>query len=165
MKTKHTTDMERLWKALEIMKLAHEGQTDKCGQPYWIHTFVVAMGCFHRYHHTELSSAIVGALHDVLEDTDYTLDEINATIELSEEEYEALMLLKRDRKMSYSDYIENIIKSNNQIAIRVKVQDLNHNINLKRFVEAGIEVTDKDEKRVRKYEDAFYNLLPEIKGA
>ena len=160
-KTPRTKDMERLWDALKLCHKLHEDQVDKCGQPYWIHPFTVAMRGFTGYD-SKLSYAIVGLLHDVPEDTEMSVEALATLIELTDEEIEALKLLTRQDGMSYDEYIDSIVESNNEIAIAVKLDDLLHNGNLNRFTEAGIDVSEKDEKRADKYTAAFYRLHNKI---
>lgn len=156
-KTQRTKDMERLWDALHLCYDLHAEQTDKCGQPYWIHPFTVAMRGFTGYD-SNLSYAIVGLLHDVPEDTGMSVEALATLIELTDEEIEALKLLTRQDGMSYDEYINSIVESNNEIAIVVKLDDLLHNGNLNRFTEAGIDISEKDKKRADKYTAAFYKL-------
>lgn len=158
MKTQHTHDMERLWSALTLMKELHEGQVDKCGQPYWIHPFTVAMRGFTGYDNGQASYAIVGLLHDILEDTDITEQELLRRFPMKIDEREALELLTRKDGMSYDDYITSIIDSGNEIAMSVKMDDLLHNGCLSRMVDAGIAVTDNDKRRAQKYSYAFARL-------
>ncbi len=156
MKTQRTKDMERLSIALELCMTLHSGQTDKCGQPYWIHPFTVGMFSFNGFSHIDsISYAIVGVLHDVLEDTAITMDRLVSYIKLTDKEIEALQLLTREDGTSYDDYIDRIVESGNETAMVVKMNDLMHNGSLKRFVEAGIPVTEKDEARRDKYRKAF----------
>lgn len=161
-KTQRTKDMERLWKALHLCYNLHEDQVDKCGQPYWIHPFTVAMRGFTGYSSNEISNAIVGLLHDVPEDTEMSVDALATLIELNGEEIEALRLLTRKKEVAYDEYIDRIITSENKIAMCVKLDDLLHNHNLNRFIEAGVEVTEKDEQRSGKYLKAFEKLYAKI---
>lgn len=161
MKTQRTKDMERLWDALKLCYKLHEDQVDKCGQPYWIHPFTVAMRGFTGYDRG-LSYAIVGLLHDVPEDTGMPVEALATLIELTNEEIEALKFLTRQDGMSYDEYIDSIVDSNNEIAIVVKLDDLLHNGNLNRFTEAGIDILEKDKKRADKYTAAFYKLHNKI---
>jgi (p)ppGpp synthase/HD superfamily hydrolase len=160
-KTQRTKDMERLWDALHLCYDLHAEQTDKCGQPYWIHPFTVAMRGFTGYD-SNLSYAIVGLLHDVPEDTGMSVEALTTLIELTDEEIEALKLLTRQDGMPYDEYINSIAESNNEIAIVVKLDDLLHNGNLNRFTEAGIDISEKDKKRADKYTVAFYKLHNKI---
>ena len=162
MKTQHTHDMERIWSALTLMHKLHEGQNDKCGQPYWIHPFDVAVRFIHRG--TDVSFSIVGLLHDVLEDTDITLQELLYRFPMKIDEREALELLTRQKGITYDDYIESIASSGNRIAILVKMSDLEHNQNLNRFTEAGLTITKQDESRVKKYNKAYNKLYEALRG-
>lgn len=157
--TQRSKDMERLMMALELCRKLHAGQVDKCGQPYWIHPFTVAIRGFTGYSNDQsISFAIVGLLHDIPEDTGMSVDALAELIELTDEEVAALKLLTRQDGMSYSQYIDSILESSNEIAINVKLDDLLHNMNLDRFTEADIRITDRDINRVNKYEKAFDKL-------
>lgn len=159
MLTQRSKDMERLMVALELCRKLHAGQTDKCGQPYWIHPFTVAMRGFTGYSNDQpISFAIVGLLHDISEDTGMSVNALLQLIELTDEEIAALKLLTRQNGMSYNKYIDSIVESGNKIAIYVKLEDLLHNMNLDRFTEADIRITDRDISRVKKYEKAFDKL-------
>ena len=164
MKTQHTHEMERLWSALTLMHELHEGQTDKCGQPYWIHPFTVAMSQLTVHIDSRnVSIAIVGCLHDVLEDTDITEQELLRRFPMKIDEREALELLTRKDGVSYDDYITSIIESENKIAIIVKFYDLLHNSSLDRLREAGVPITDRDRSRTEKYKKARDRLLAVIR--
>ena len=159
MLTQRSKDMERLMTALELCHKFHAGQVDKCGQPYWIHPFTVAMRGFTGYSNDQsISFAIIGLLHDIPEDTGISVDALLQLIELTDEEIVALKLLTRHDGMSYSQYIDSIGESGNEIAINVKLDDLLHNMNLDRFTEAGIAITNRDKNRFDKYEKAFDKL-------
>ena len=159
MLTQRSKDMERLITALELCRKLHASQTDKCGQPYWIHPFTVAMNCFSGYGDVKyISRAIVGLLHDIPEDTGMSIDALLQLIELTDEEVAALKLLTRQDGMSYTEYIDSIMESENEIAINVKIEDLLHNMNLDRFDDVGIIITDRDKNRFDKYKEAFDKL-------
>lgn len=166
MKTQRTEYMERIMEAINLCVKLHGDQLDKCGQPYWIHPFTVAMTNFtDRDEPEQLSYVLVGLLHDVLEDTTVTLEELLSFIKLTDSEIEALKLLTRDNETAYDEYIDHIIDSNNKIAMMVKMADLYHNSALHRFEEAGIQVTDKDIARCDKYNSAFgslYSAMSEV---
>ena len=157
--TKRSKDMERLMTALELCRKLHAGQVDKCGQPYWIHPFTVAMRGFTGYSNDQpISFAIIGLLHDIPEDTGMSVDALAELIELTDEEVAALKLLTRQDGGSYTEYIDSIMESENEIAINVKIEDLLHNMNLDRFTEAGIAITNRDKNRFDKYKEAFDKL-------
>jgi (p)ppGpp synthase/HD superfamily hydrolase len=161
--TQRTRDMQRLMDALDLCRKCHIHQTDKCGQPYWIHPFTVAMRSFSGYGNIEsISYAIIGLLHDIPEDTRLSVDDIATLIELTEDEIAALKLLIHTKNMPYDEYIDSIIESSNDIAITVKLEDLLHNMNLNRFTEANLPISDKDEARHNKYRKALDKLLAKI---
>ena len=163
MLTQRSKNMERLMTALELCRKLHAGQVDKCGQPYWIHPFTVAMSYFSEYRDVKsISFAIVGLLHDIPEDTGMAVEALAQLIELTDEEIAALKLLTRQDGVSYDEYIDSIEESGNKIAIDVKLNDLLHNMNLDRFTEAGIEITSKDEKRINRYTKAFNKLMESL---
>lgn len=164
-KTQHSKDMERLMQAILMCKELHGNQVDKCGQPYWIHPFTVAMRSFTGYSGTfEISRAIVGMLHDIPEDTRISVALVTEIINLTPEEQEALDLLTHKDGTTYSDYIDSIVESGNRIAMEVKLDDLLHNMNLNRFSDANLPLTSKDEKRFEKYKAAYNKLLVKLKG-
>ena len=159
MLTQRSKNMERLMTALELCRKLHAGQVDKCGQPYWIHPFTVAMSYFSEYRDVKsISFAIVGLLHDISEDTGMAVEALAQLIELTDEEIAALKLLTRQDGVSYDEYIDSIGESGNEIAIYVKLYDLLHNMNLDRFTEASITITNRDKNRFDKYENAFDKL-------
>ena len=151
MLTQYSKDMERVMRALNLCRTLHKGQADKCGQPYWIHPFTVAMRIFTGHNNKVTSNMIVGLLHDIPEDTGMSVDALATLIELTDNEKVALNLLTHKDGISYDEYINSILESNNTLAIEVKADDLLHNMNLNRFLDAGIEVTHKDELRSKKY--------------
>ena len=163
MLTQRSKDMERLMTALELCRKLHAGQVDKCGQPYWIHPFTVAMSYFSEYRDVKsISFAIVGLLHDIPEDTGMAVEAFAQLIELTDEEIAALKLLTRQDGVSYDEYIDSIIESGNKIAINVKIDDLLHNMNSERFTEADIIITDRDKSRIDKYKKAFDKLMESL---
>jgi len=159
--TQHSKDMERVARALHLCRKLHEGQVDKCGQPYWIHPFTVGM---YEFRNNDISHVIVGLLHDVPEDTNISVKMLQNLIELTEEEVEALNLLTRNKNMPYDEYIDLIINSNNEIAMSVKLRDLAHNFDLVRFTRAQVPITPTDEKRAEKYKENYIRIMNHILG-
>ena len=96
-------------------------------------------------------TVIVALLHDVVEDTDYTLEDIRV-MGFPEQVIEALALMTHDKSVPYMDYVEKI--KNNPIAKAVKLADLKHNSDLSR-----LDIIDeKALKRVEKYAAAMRTL-------
>ena len=131
--------------ALAIAKKAHAGQVDKAGIDYIQHPLYVASQV-----KTEQEKA-VALLHDVIEDSDVTADDLLAS-GLSNEVVTAVQILTKKKGQSYQEYLEKV-KSNNLARI-VKLADLKHNSDLSRLKS----VTNADYERVKKYKNAIRYL-------
>lgn len=129
-------------KALKFMFEKHKDQCDKSGVPYVFHPFMVANSM------DDEDSTVVALLHDVLEDTDTSVEEIR-NFGFSENVIEALMYLTHDKNVDYMDYIRNIL--NNDIAVKVKISDIIHNSDRSRLNN----LTEKDTLRYEKYKKAL----------
>jgi len=106
--------------ALQIATKAHAGQLDRDGNPVILHPLTVGlMG------HTD-EERVAGFLHDVVEDTDYTFEDLLRE-GIPQGVVNALKLLTHDKNTPYLDYVQNIIDSKNPIALQVKYNDLQHN--------------------------------------
>lgn len=112
---------ETIEKCIRIAMDAHEGQRDRDGNAVILHPLIVgSMG------KTDAEKC-VGFLHDVVEDTDVTFDDLRDE-DIPEEIIEALQLCTHDDALTYEEYVQRIIDSGNTTAINVKLNDLNHNI-------------------------------------
>ena len=100
---------------------AHDGQKDLDGNPVILHPLTVGLAGKNR------EEMIAGFLHDVVEDTDYTFDDLLAK-GVDKEIVDALRLLTHEEGIAYYDYVQHIIDSGNQIALAVKRNDLTHNL-------------------------------------
>ena len=129
-------------KALQFAYQAHHGRTDKSGLPYIHHPLHLAEQM------TEEYAAVCALLHDVVEDTQYTFDDLEKE-DFPEEVLAALRLLTHDDSADYLDYIRAI--RNNPIAAAVKKADLRHNSDLSRLAS----VTENDLSRAEKYKEAL----------
>jgi (p)ppGpp synthase/HD superfamily hydrolase len=129
-------------KSLSIAYDAHKNQLDKSGLPYIFHPFYLAEQMNDEY------SICVALLHDVVEDNNYTIQEIeNMGFPLVV--VDAIRVLTHDNEIPYFDYINRI--KDNQIARIVKIEDLKHNFDLTRLNE----VREEDLKRIEKYKKAL----------
>ena len=132
-------------KAMKIAYQAHHGQVDKSGVPYIFHPIHLAEKM-----KTE-EECIVALLHDVVEDTDITFEQLEK--EFSPTVIEALKFLTHDDSVEYMEYIRNI--KQNPIAKRVKLADLWHNFDDTRMRKPTI----KDIRRREKYWKAIRFLI------
>jgi (p)ppGpp synthase/HD superfamily hydrolase len=137
--------MNDIEKAISIAVQAHSGQKDKAGMPYVLHPLRLML----RQDSTE---AMIGAvLHDVVEDTDITIDQL-AEAGFSSAVLEAISLLTHDKSIPYMDYIRAIAR--NAIARQVKLADLIDNMDLNRIPNPQ----EKDYLRLEKYKVAYEYL-------
>ena len=128
-------------KAMKLCYEAHKDQVDKSGLPYVFHPAHVAEQM------TDEATTIVALLHDVVEDTDYTLEDLAAE-GFEKEILEAVALMTHEDDVPYLDYVAKL--KNNPIARAVKLADLAHNSDLSRIGE----VDDETRKRLEKYKKA-----------
>lgn len=137
--------MNQLQMALELAYEKHKNQMDKAGKPYFLHPVYISLNeC------VKGKAKIVATLHDIIEDTDVTKEDL-INMGFENEIIEAIVLLTRDKEVDYFDYIRSIRDSKNTYAYWVKIADLEHNMDLDRLND----VTDKDLKRVEKYQKAL----------
>lgn len=128
--------------AMKLCFAAHRDQTDKSGMPY----------VFHPYHLAEQmedeTTTITALLHDVVEDTPYTLEDLRE-MGFPQASLDAIALMTHDEAVPYLAYVSKIRE--NPVARAVKLADLRHNSDLTRLDE----VTPKALRRVRKYRMAM----------
>jgi (p)ppGpp synthase/HD superfamily hydrolase len=105
--------------AIQIAVDAHYGQVDKGGDPYILHPLRVMLSGQGE------EERIVGVLHDVVEDTRYTLDELRHA-GFSTPVIESLELLTRPERTTYNEYLACLVKDS--LARRVKMYDLHDNL-------------------------------------
>lgn len=134
------TDLTR--RALMLCFEAHKDQTDQGGVPYVFHPFHLAEEM------QDEASVVAALLHDVAEDTPYTLKDLEQ-MGFPQPVLDALALLVHDPSVPYLDYVAKL--KDNPIARRVKLADLRHNSDLTRLSQ----VTDRDRQRVKKYAAAI----------
>ena len=135
-------------RALKLCFEAHKDQLDKSGMPYVFHPFHLAEQM------TDEAACVVALLHDVIEDTAYTPDDLRE-MGFSEEVVAAICLMTHRDGVDYMDYVAQI--KTNPIARAVKLADLRHNSDVTRLDK----VTAWDKKRVKKYRKAIELLEDE----
>ena len=130
------------YKAMHIAYNAHQGQLDKSGAPYIFHPIHLAEQM------TDEKTVCVALLHDVVEDTEYTFEDL-INMGFPNEVIEALKLLTHADDVPYMDYVKAL--SVNPIAKAVKIADLTHNSDTSR-----LDVVDEWAlKREEKYKKAL----------
>lgn len=138
-------------KAMNIAYEKHHGAQDKSGVPY----------IFHPYHLAEQMgndeyAICVALLHDVVEDTDMTFEELASSF--PKPIIDALRLLTHNEKDDYLEVYIPAIK-NNPLALKVKIADLQHNLDKTRLTPpANDKEKQWNEMRIEKYNTALKKL-------
>jgi (p)ppGpp synthase/HD superfamily hydrolase len=133
---------EQTKKAIKLSFQAHAGQLDKCGLPYVTHPLHLAEQM------PDEDCTVAALLHDVAEDTDYSLEDLGR-MGFPPRALEAVALLTHDPAEPYLDYVARV--KQNPVARTVKLADLRHNSDLTRLDK----VTEQDLARVEKYAAAI----------
>lgn len=123
----------------------HKGQKDLAGKEYFGHLKRVSEGLI------TTDEIIVAYLHDVLEDTDATIDDL-IQLGLSDEQITAIRLMTKKKGDNYDEYIDRI--KGNKIARQVKIKDLEDNMDLTRL----LHLEEKDIERLKKYHKSYIKL-------
>lgn len=162
--------------ALEIAKEAHAGVFRKDGEPYINHPLRVSQSAFVNddliLTGQEIENArIVAVLHDVIEDHPEFYERVMLA-GFNDQIIEALKLVTKEEGISYKDYVANLIKSGNKIAMAVKLGDLTDNLNSsEKLVEETTDLNVKkkfEQLRTTRWLPAYNNIvniwlnLPEI---
>lgn len=142
---------ELLALAVKISVNAHYGQFDKAGVPYIMHPLRVMGAC------NTLEEKICGVMHDVIEDTDITSDQLDHVHHFPSKIITSLGLLTHNKGVPYKDYIRGI--KDDDVARIVKIMDLRDNSDLFRLHE----VEEKHIILIKKYHWAMKHLRDESK--
>jgi len=134
--------MPGLEDAISLAAEAHRGKKDKAKAPYILHPLRVMLRM-----ETE-TDRIIAVLHDVVEDTSVTLRDLQIA-GYSAEIVDAVKYLTKAKEEEYEDFIERI--KGNTLAIKIKIADLEDNLNFERIKEPG----EDDLKRYEKYRRAL----------
>ncbi len=137
--------MATLERAIELAVEAHKGQTDKAGRPYILHPLWLMQ------QFEDLDAMLVAVLHDSVEDSDLTL------ADLSREGFAPGVIagidaMTRRKTESYDDYIYRV--QAHPIACRVKLADLEHNLDVRRMTQ----IQNHDLRRLEKYHQTWRKL-------
>ncbi|KFA86922.1 GTP pyrophosphokinase [Archangium violaceum Cb vi76] len=131
--------------AIALAVEAHRGQRDKSGKAYILHPLRVMMRL-----ETD-TERMVAILHDVVEDTPWTLERLRG-LGYPEEVLGALDCLTKREGETYEAFIERILP--HPLARRVKRADLEDNMDVRRL----LALTDRDAERLARYRAAWARL-------
>jgi (p)ppGpp synthase/HD superfamily hydrolase len=138
--------MADLDKAIALACKVHAAQVDKSGEPYILHPLRLML----KFNNND--ERIVGVLHDVIEDSEVTLDDLRK-IGFDELIVQAVDSLSKRTDESYESFINRI--KVNRLATKVKIEDIKDNLNLTRLHS----ISSNDLDRIEKYHKALTYLL------
>ncbi len=142
--------MNLLEKAIAVALEAHEGVVDKSGKPYILHPLRVMMQM------ESEDARITAVLHDVVEDSEATLEDLRA-MGFPDNVVRAVGLLTHDKEaVEYAAYIEAI--KGDALARQVKIADLRHNMDIVRM---PAPLSERDLERLQEYRRAWQALTKE----
>jgi (p)ppGpp synthase/HD superfamily hydrolase len=144
--------MATIERALQIAAHAHEGQKDKEGVAYILHPLRVMMNVKGE------ETQIVAVLHDVIEDTSVTADDLRQA-SFSETIVAAVLCVTHRKDEAYADYV--IRCKGNEVARKVKLADLEDNSRLDRTI-LRPQRFEADVARLRKYVLSYKFLTDQI---
>jgi guanosine-3',5'-bis(diphosphate) 3'-pyrophosphohydrolase len=136
--------------AIAVAAEAFKDTLDKAGEPYILHCLRV----MNNLHTRDKELQSIAILHDVVEDTGITLEDLK-NMGFSDRVLKAVALLTHDNRMDYKSYIQRI--AGNSDARIVKLADLKDNSDITRL--KGLSQSDFD--RMKKYHVAFIYLMEE----
>jgi (p)ppGpp synthase/HD superfamily hydrolase len=139
--------MATLLRATEIAIEAHKNQVDKNNDPYILHLVRVMNAG------RTINEKIVGILHDLIEDTLWTFGDLERE-GFSKEVIDAIKCVTKEEDDEDYDHFVARVKTNS-LAIKVKINDLIDNLDVKRLHE----ITEKDVARLNKYLAAYRELI------
>ena len=140
--------------AIRIATEAHDGQYDRGGMPYILHPLKV----MHYTKATDEEILCIAVLHDVVEDSDVTLNDLREAC-MSERVINAVRALTKLPGQSYDEYREAVFA--NRDAMLVKLADLRHNTDIRRL--KGI--TIKDRERMARYHSFAFDIQQRLNNA
>ena len=146
------TSNDYIYKSLEIVTRLFNDKEDKGGMPYVIHLLKVYSGV------SDYIEKVCALLHDVVEDTEITYDDLSK-VGYNDEIITIISILTKIKGEDYRLYIDRIIDSNNVYAMNIKLADLRHNMDITRIKNP----TPNDYERISKrYEPAYQKILNKL---
>lgn len=144
-----------LSEALILAATAHGDQADMAGEPYLLHLLRVGLGVFNETH--SVDACIVGILHDVVEDTDVTLDEL-ARRGLTGDQLRAVDGMTKREGECYEDRITRGLATGGPFYRPTKTHDLEDNMNIRRLKGRRTGLTARDAERLSDYLQAWTRI-------
>ncbi len=124
---------------------AHAGQYDRAGQPYILHVLKVLQNVHELFGDlVDEELECIAVSHDLIEDTNTTIEDM-IKIGGTQRVVNAILALTKKSNQSYDLYVQSVLS--NEDAMRVKLADIKHNVDLTRLKK----ITEKDKERQHKY--------------
>ena len=137
-----------IYKSLEIVNKVFSEKCDKGGFPYVIHLLKVYSGV------SDYNEKICALLHDIIEDTDVTYDDLRK-VGFNNDIISVLEILTKLKGEDYRKYIDRIINSENVHAMHIKMADLRHNMDSGRIKNPN---ANDYERITKRYEPAYERI-------
>lgn len=147
------TPSQMLANAISIAALSHNGQTDKGGKPYILHTLKVMY--YLKSEDYELMA--IAVLHDVVEDQNISYAYLREQ-GMSERIIDGIRIMTKQPGQTQEEYLELLLTSVD--AMRVKLADLRHNSDFRRLKGTS----PKDNARLLKYATMYYTIEQKLKS-
>lgn len=148
---KEAASQSSLDRAVELATELHKDQRDKGGSDYIGHPLRVMRSVLSRGYDHDV--AIAAVLHDTVEDTPLTINDVRR--EFGPRVAATVALLSKQPGEAYEAFIDRIIASDNRDAMQVKLADLEDNSDASRL---GHEPSDVDKQRLSKYQRASQRI-------
>ena len=146
-----------LEKSLDLILRLFSDKTDKEGIPYIVHLMKVYEGV------SSYNEKVIALLHDVVEDTEVTLEDLRY-LGYNDEITIPLSYLTKKKGEYYSDYIERIIMSHDIHVYNVKLSDLKHNMDINRIKNPSVNDYERLTQRYRPAYEKLMNAIEMLKG-
>jgi len=152
---KTTTKKPGIEEAIALALRVHAGQADKRGKPYVLHVLAVALA----FSEAEETLQIVGALHDAVEDSDLTLDDL-ATAGYPEEVVAGVDAVTRRAGESYNAYLDRA--ASNPLGLKVKVADAEHNLRRCRLAAGDVMLPAAKREEFRRMAEKYNKAIDRV---
>lgn len=156
--------MKTLTETYEFIKEAHDGVFDKGGVEYYLHPVAVEKLLTEMFDDVTIDMRHAALLHDVVEDTDYTLDDLRE-MGYNENILTMVALLTKKDGETYAEYLDRLINSKNIGAQKVKYADSFHNSLLERLDYLSEDTQEYLKKKYRKSKAKLMESITELEDA
>lgn len=140
---------------MQIAVDVHRHQVDKGGQPYILHPLYV----MHQLRHEDLITQQMAVGHDIIEDSKGKVTpEFLRVLDIQEEVIDGIVLLSRKPGQTELEYCNGI--ETNMRAMKVKIEDLKHNMDITRLVNG---LHQRDYERLIRYKEMYLQLTEQVR--